>query len=1003
MSGIVGRINAALATLHNENSLSLANLNLDFTLIKLEAPKEFHGLGATISHKRKANAEDGALHKTARKLGLLFDKALPKTPLLIKAYGTRVSEIAKLPNVNPQASVVRDGIFEGEVGADAASIWAAVTSGAGAVAVHLLACMLARIFTDIEATSVWVEFVETRRLRILEEERDDVYRGGGDLGIAMVAAQQEFSRAELANWDASARAWLQSADQAMAVKHQRLRLVLEESDVPVGNSEGGAFGGVMSAWTTALVAMERLLQGLPQQIQDGAALIGMSSWHLYPDMVVLGKISEDISQKDPLFEETAILTIGLKSERGGALSWSLPLARLQHYGRPVYTSRSAGQDNSRINAEQFTYVVLGCVFSSWGVFGSDLGTGLLWLEKLIAIVPRDSKSLRRSALHYLHQIAQNLAELQGTEGRLGRQLYALGRRNPRFLGQKDLFPFFGLAYISNFLSFLKTDDSRVALLRNVSSRLGLRRADNLISCRKEFATVLPMSTATMQNRVTFSSGNTATPKHGRWQIFSIEKIESFARELAIGQEHFFGQTHAFLERCKQIESYGEFCLPCLEVRESRRADAEYMYVFGRGNDWATAVADLAVVANHYRHGRPRYQVTISFPVVSPTYIVGCPGKGVICSISDTPASKINELLQPEEIADMMVPSLINSQVLAAYTKTTARALPIGQALEACISISTVYKLLPNATISTLVFGQSLLGAKWIPDRKGTYEFSRAQTFACIAMLDSGTSNLDPEALSRVFAMSTGNSIYVAGALLCDPHQNPSSAEVQRVVGNIGRAGISFLLAPPEPNVREPKLESWRQINHLPFEGTCEDCFQHTSIHLSFTTYEMPLSTGGERHLVDQPVKLLETLVAAHDRGAWVADLDLLDALDRDPVPGAVKIQRLICSHMESENPYEESCKLRPRMTFAAARENWPALQLTCVDNWEELLEMPESGHIIVRASGNRLARLALTGACVKLGFGVVVLPEEVCWACCAKTLKGNDERWGRRKRTAFIC
>ncbi len=515
-----------------------------------------------------------------------------------------------------------------------------------------------------------------------------------------------------------------------------------------------------------------------------------------------------------------------------------------------------------------------------------------------------------------------------------------------------------------------------------------------------------MSTTTMQNRGPYSSENTVTPKHGRWQIFSIEKLESFARELAIGRQHFFGQTHAFLERYKQIESYGEFCLPCLEVRESRRADAEYMYVFGRGNDWATAVTDLAVVANHYRYGRPRYQVTLDFAVVNPTYIVGCPD-GVICSIGDAPASKIDELLQPEDIVDMMFPSLIDSQVLAAYMEKTASALHIGKALEACITISTIYKLLPNATISTLVFGQSLLEAKWVLTRNGVHEPSRAQTFACIAMLDSGTSNLDPEALSRVFAMSTGNSIYVAGALLCDPYQNPSSAEVQRVVGNIGRAGISFLLAPPEPNVREPKLESWRQINHLPFEGTCEDCFQHTSIHLSFTTYEMPLSTGGERHLVDQPVKLLETLVAAHDRGAWVADLDLLDALDRGLTPGVMKLQRLICSHMESENPYEESCELRPRMTFAAARAKWSALQLTCVDNWEELLEMPESGHVIVRASGNRLARLALTGACVKLGFGVVVLPDEVCWPCCAKTLQGISERWdggrGKGKRVAFIC
>lgn len=51
-------------------------------------------------------------------------------------------------------------MFASHLGADSTSIWAAVTSGPGAIAVHLLACMLARLFTDLEAISVWVELVE---------------------------------------------------------------------------------------------------------------------------------------------------------------------------------------------------------------------------------------------------------------------------------------------------------------------------------------------------------------------------------------------------------------------------------------------------------------------------------------------------------------------------------------------------------------------------------------------------------------------------------------------------------------------------------------------------------------------------------------------------------------------------------------------------------------------------------------------------------------------------
>src|SRR6266516_2006171 len=106
----IGRVTAALASVHNENSVSLANLNFDFTLVKVEAPPEFQGVGTTISHQRKIDADDGAVHHTARKLGALFEGILPDTPDLYKAYGTRVSEISQSKTVNPQASI-KDGIF----------------------------------------------------------------------------------------------------------------------------------------------------------------------------------------------------------------------------------------------------------------------------------------------------------------------------------------------------------------------------------------------------------------------------------------------------------------------------------------------------------------------------------------------------------------------------------------------------------------------------------------------------------------------------------------------------------------------------------------------------------------------------------------------------------------------------------------------------------------------------------------------------------------------------
>jgi hypothetical protein len=223
MSGPIGRLSAALTTVHTENAVSLANLNVDFTLIKLEAPPEFSGVRAMISQTRKVDAEDGILHQTARKLGALFQGMLPSTPSLFKAYGKRVSEISEIPTINPRPSE-KDGIFANQIGADATSIWAAVTSGEGAIATHLLACMLSRIFSSSEATSIWVELVSKRKEQICRESSDAMYAYKHDADI--LAAKQDLARMDLGNWDASARAWVQSADQAKALQHKQLMLIL---------------------------------------------------------------------------------------------------------------------------------------------------------------------------------------------------------------------------------------------------------------------------------------------------------------------------------------------------------------------------------------------------------------------------------------------------------------------------------------------------------------------------------------------------------------------------------------------------------------------------------------------------------------------------------------------------------------------------------------------------------------------------------------------------------
>lgn len=144
----VGRMTNSIVSAVNENSLSLANLNFDFSLVTVQVPPEYSQVGSSLAVRKRDNAENGTAHRTARKLGALFESIIPHTPLLVSAYGTRASQIIATPGLNPKGSTQHHGPFVDWVGADATSIWAAATSGSHCIAVHLLACMLARAFED---------------------------------------------------------------------------------------------------------------------------------------------------------------------------------------------------------------------------------------------------------------------------------------------------------------------------------------------------------------------------------------------------------------------------------------------------------------------------------------------------------------------------------------------------------------------------------------------------------------------------------------------------------------------------------------------------------------------------------------------------------------------------------------------------------------------------------------------------------------------------------------
>jgi hypothetical protein len=101
----IGKVVASAFSATNENQFSLVNINADFSLLKVEAPIEYQGLGAALSTPRRKNAEQGPLHRTARKLGALFEQILPPIKTLAEAYGKRVSEIAASEKLKSVVSI----------------------------------------------------------------------------------------------------------------------------------------------------------------------------------------------------------------------------------------------------------------------------------------------------------------------------------------------------------------------------------------------------------------------------------------------------------------------------------------------------------------------------------------------------------------------------------------------------------------------------------------------------------------------------------------------------------------------------------------------------------------------------------------------------------------------------------------------------------------------------------------------------------------------------------
>jgi hypothetical protein len=866
------------------------------------------------------------------------------------------------------------GMFSEWVGIDATSIWAAATSGPAAITVHLLACILARLFTVSEATSIWFELVERRQEQLKKAESEGL---ADDSDIS--ASKCQISRLHLAEWDASARAWLRTADKAMENQHTRLMRALEGLclSIPSGSN---VLQCVIEACTASLEGMEKLICGTAQRAQSPAALLGLSCWHIYPDLLVLG--ADDIApikQNDPLVAKGGLLTIGMQVEGGTGqfLSWSLPLSFLRRYGDPVVAEGYAGLEHSRISPDELRFVTLGCLFALWGTSFSDndlAASCICFIADLIRQSKPKSESsgmfntakIRRtqSWLSMLEGAATRFSGSKGEERRDYARLISFGRRNCAFLGgshrrlpravvpvegsdSRTLFsmsiekgktsqrdqghePMFGFIDLDTIIQCLKDVDSRIAFMRNVAAHLNLDPRRYLIRYQ------LP----------------------GREQGEVAVELASIAPVMAVN-------SHKRARDGQQTQKN-----TIHHVRFRSRSSIDLQTEPASHNEHFVTIED-----HFFALFSSSWNVVTTNPLVS---IVLLAEHAINDDSQPVPAKRLPVNIDRLEIAASSLIHLLDGcrfdylTVLHRLQESiiSKEDLALRGMLLCVVDILNIYKLLPSASISTKIL-QRPIPVVLRPDiDDNTYRMypSRTVTFAIVAYCESGHCVVDSASLAQVFALSTGDSIFIYGALLEDPALVTESHELRRLHGNIGRPGIAFLISPINLRVRKSEANCWRVINHDAYDHRTMDSFSASSLHLSFTNFILPLSLqdSGNR---DMEAYHLESFVSVYDKDKWVADIDVLNALNNTfRIPKACEGR---CN--------EESNDLRSA---------WAA-KLISVDCWEELLEPPERD-LIARAHGNWIGRLALVSLCSQLDYVIAVLPA----GCCSECLEQTEELIG---------
>lgn len=220
---------------------------------------------------------------------------------------------------------------------------------------------------------------------------------------------------------------------------------------------------------------------MPQAVNNGAAMIGLTAWHLYPDMAIFGNKTVEVYMKDKLIATGGVLTLGFSHPPHGmtpGIHWSLSLARLRHYGHPVSSVGLLSSDPNRLSFRQLQVTTIGAILGHWRVSPMEISPWVEVLHKIGQVLGTRSKG--RKIDRWIDMLVDGTSlylQAKGYAKDLVVKLVNLGRkRSSDFLPHNSehrfiSWPFFRLLEINSILACMKGPQERILFLRHIAARI----------------------------------------------------------------------------------------------------------------------------------------------------------------------------------------------------------------------------------------------------------------------------------------------------------------------------------------------------------------------------------------------------------------------------------------------------------------------------------------------------------------------------------------------------